>query len=256
MKIKACTCVCRDFVDICYHHIFYEISLSHSAQLPFTISPVRRYKKIFEKSPRIVNNICSVKYINEIGLNDPISVLHWLHQVHTFSFGFRNVDRYNAKNKNWHKISPQLRQSFCHFIRSNNIVNLHLRSIWDVPAEIFMHFPYLEDLELVNITVSQRSPSWAELHSLASNSRFRNLAINDSLGAITTLTRTTCTTGRGPLINLQSLEKFYFSNNYSITIMAAIGQILTLSDCLTSVEIRGKYISRYGLVPLINVLIV
>ncbi|KJA18193.1 hypothetical protein HYPSUDRAFT_965998 [Hypholoma sublateritium FD-334 SS-4] len=241
-SLKACACACWDFVDICHHHIFNTIELSDSSANCSKPSRTRRYKKLFQKSPWIANNVRTVKYINDLDFDGTVPVLRFLRRVHTFSFGFANSDVFAGDQYNWNAMLPKLQQSFCYFIQSNNIVNLHLRSILDVPVGIFAHLPYLTDLDLVNVTISQAPPP-IHFRKPESNICLRSLMVHDSWTAINSLLKTSHT-GICPLVDLRGMEDLVIIDYYYS--LEATGNILASSDYLASVEIRGAEIDFLG----------
>jgi len=241
-SLKACSCASWDFVDICHHHIFNTIELSDSSAGSSKPSRTRQFKKLFQKSPWIANNVRNVEYINDLDFEGTVPVLRFLRRVHTFSFGFANRDKFGGYQQDWDVMLPKLKQSFCYFIQSNNIVNLHLRSISNVPVGIFTHLPYLTGLELRNVTISQ-SPPPIHFRKPESNICLRSLEVHDSWAAINSLLKTSHM-GIYPLVDLGGLEDIVIIEYYCS--LEAIGKILASSDHLTSVEIRGAEINFFG----------
>ena len=245
-SLKACACACWDFVDLCHYHIFSSIELSDSSANSSKPSRTRRYKKLFRKSPWIANNVRTVKYINDVDFEGTVPVLRFLRRVHTFSFGFASSDQYD-----WDAMVPKLRQSFCYFIQSNNIVNLHLRSILNLPIEIFMHLPYLSGLDLVNVTIAQAPPP-IHFRKPESNICLRTLKVHDSWAAINSLLKTSYM-GICPLVDLRGVQDIVLFEYYRS--LETTGKILASSDYLTSIEIRGKFQKRFFLISVIFTLL-
>lgn len=247
-SLKACACACWDFVDICHHHIFNTIELSDSSANSSKPSRTRRYKKLFQKSPWIANNVRAVKYINDLDFEGTVPVLRFLRRVHTFSFGFANDDEFAGHQYNWDAMLLKLKQSFCYFIQSNNIVSLHLRSILNVPIGIFTHLPYLTDLDLVNVTISQAPPP-IHFRKPESNICLRSLKVLDSWAAINSLLKTSYM-GVYSLVDLRGMEDLVIIDYYCS--LEATGKILASSDYLTSVEIQGKFRKQLFLISVVD----
>ncbi|KAF8954248.1 hypothetical protein BDZ97DRAFT_1626640, partial [Flammula alnicola] len=230
-SLKACSLVCREFVGICRHHIFYDIQLADSSKYLNRTPPARRFKKLLDRNPSIAGYVRSVDYVNGFHPKRGPPVLMHLNRVRSFKFGFTDHDFYGRDRQDWGRIPSPLRSSFFSFIQSNNIVKLHLLSISRLPITIFMHFPRLTTLTLCNISVLD-SPHTPDFQTPETSMKLVVLLVlEDCLGAMQRLLAVRNSANK-PLLDLTGLEEFTIVvENYG---MDVIERVIAPSEKLRS----------------------
>lgn len=147
--LKACSLACRSLLPICQKHVFATIKLDFSKQF------APQFRQLVKQNPALAGYVRGLHYIdvfNHISEEGAL-ILRQFHRVNSFRFGFTGFTPYIAK-QDWEEMPKSLRTSLCSFIQANNIVELYLSKIKNLPVSLFLHFPALSSLGLSYVRVA------------------------------------------------------------------------------------------------------
>ncbi|KAF9475274.1 hypothetical protein BDN70DRAFT_936004 [Pholiota conissans] len=246
LTLNRCTRVCLDFAAICQRYLFENITLSDTVNIwhpPSTLT--RQFKGVLDSNPKLARHVRKVNYVNKINDSKRMStipVLRHLRYVHTFSLEFDDWPISNRQT--WSAIPKTLRSSVCRFIKANDIVDLHLRCIEDVPINIFFHLPHLAFLTLSNTTIMDKGLDLIKLRKPESSIQLEALTVWGTIAGMRKLMKATNRASK-PLLDLRNLTEFttaYVSPGE----MSTIGAVIAGSNCLEEIHIRGFEIDWRG----------
>jgi len=136
--LKACSLACGSFRSICQRHIFATIKID------FTKRPTPDFWQLVKQNPAIASYVRSLDYIDASNTLRGAPVLGQFHRVNSFKFGFKNSSF--SQMQDWEGMSMSQKIPLCSFIQANNIVDLYLFSIENLPMSLLLHFPALSSL--------------------------------------------------------------------------------------------------------------
>jgi hypothetical protein len=98
----------------------------------------------------------SLRYIDVPNNNNErgASVLRHFHLVNSFTLGFTNPTSYDVIEQDWEEMPKFFRTSLCSFIQANDIVELNLFNIKNLPMSLLLHFPVLSSLSIHQVHVA------------------------------------------------------------------------------------------------------
>jgi len=152
--MKTCSLACRHFRPICQRHIFAAIRLDFSKR-HFRKNPLApRFRRLMDRNPSISRYVRSLDYVELFDSKRGAPVLRRFRHVKSFTFGFSDYDPSFPPQQDWEKMTISLRTSLYFFIKANNIVELCLFNIQNLPMSFLLYFPALSLLDIYQVSVA------------------------------------------------------------------------------------------------------
>jgi len=147
--LKACALASRSFRSTCQQHIFATVKLDFSKQL------TPQFWRLLQQTPAIGGYVRNLGYIDAVNNNSTSGapILGQLHLVNSFKFGFKDSNS-GPREQDWEEMNKSLRTSLCRFIHANNIVELYLFNIKNLPMSFLLHFPALSSLNVHQVRIA------------------------------------------------------------------------------------------------------
>ncbi|KDR80326.1 hypothetical protein GALMADRAFT_1191116 [Galerina marginata CBS 339.88] len=138
-SLKACSLACRSLLAITQPRVFSFISLCSPQQHS-------NFKLVLDANPSIANHVQSLHYefIRGRYAHEP-STLERLRRVTSFALVF-------PRGIYWETASASKISSILSFIQSNNIVDLKVFFIQNLPISIFWYLPHLKVLDIARLS--------------------------------------------------------------------------------------------------------
>lgn len=240
LSLRACSLTCHSFLAVCRKHIFSKVELdspSRRSRAP----PARLFKRLLDGNPSIASYVRSVEYVNDFDCRRGPPILQRLHRVTSFTFGFRDSQqRMLNHQQEWDKMASFLNSSLSTFIQSNNIAELSLFNINNLPVTVFAYFPRLTSLRINNVSVAN-TPLSSGFHKSKGSPKLASLCVrNSSLGAMIRLLNNP-TPDVTPILNLTGLQNLIIVIDEDPTIMDVIRSFLKPSESLVCLSFSGSH---------------
>lgn len=239
--LKSCSLACRHFRSICQQHIFATIKLDFSKR-PFKNPLAPRFRRLVDRNPSIARYVRSLNYVELFDSKRGAPVLRRFSRVNSFTFGFNNFDPLFPPQQDWDRMSMSLKTSLCCFIHANNIVELHLFNIQNLPMSLLLHFPALSLLEIYQVNVADSSLPVT----------FPGKEVIPRLSSLTVRAGTLVTVwdllGSGfaessPIVDLRQLKELSVCTQEEPNAMEIINHILKTTENIKIVRLSGKLVS-------------
>lgn len=236
--LQSCSLACRHFRSICQQHIFAAIKLDFSKR-PFKNPLASRFRRLVDRNPSIARYVRSLDYVELFDSKRGAPVLRRFNHVNSFTFGFNNFDPLFPPRQDWDRMSMSLKTSLCCFIHANNIVELHLFNIENLPMSLLLHFPALSLLDIYQVNVVDSSLPVT----------FPGKEVTPRLSSLTVRAGTLLTvwdllgSESGSIIDLRQLKELSVCTQEELGAMEIIHYILRTTENIETVRLAGTLVS-------------
>lgn len=237
--LKTCSLACRHFRPICQRRIFAAISLDFSKR-HFRKNPLApRFRRLVDRNPSIVGYVRSLDYVDLFDSKRGAPVLRRFRHIKSFTFGFNDYDPLFPPQQDWEKMTISLRTSLHFFIQANNIVELCLFNIQNLPMSFLLHFPALLLLDMFQVAVAH-APFPITFPGKRVVPKISSLIVRT--GSLSTVWELLGEGGMesGSILDLTNLSELSVSSEDS-NAMEIVRHILKTTENIKTVSLSGEY---------------
>jgi len=253
--VKACAVASRTFLPCCRKHLFKKIKLLPESENSADVTVTQHGRATLRLTAPLIINSNLAQYVRILHIcvratkhDDQLSaqMLRRLQHIETLSIESRRRDP-DDPYTNWNDISTGVRTALEGIITFPSLVELHLKSIHEVPCYLLASARSLSHLSFLYVTFSIERPPEAQTLPIP---HLKSLSFSNANAGITTLLQARL--DGSPIVSFAHLKHLALPGTRPMEFGPAT-EILRLAKSIESLALVGKpcYNSRLKFMTLI-----